>query len=81
MVAGEIIFLVQESPERGYEARALGHAIFTEADGLQSLKEQLRDAVRCHFDDGERPAVIRLHMARKRSSQCETGLLGPWLRA
>ena len=51
----EIIFLVEESPEGGYEARALGHAIFTEADSFEELKERVRDAVRCHFDEGERP--------------------------
>ncbi len=61
MAAGEIIFLVQPSPEGGYEARALGHAIFTEADTLEELKARVRDAVRCHFDEDERPAIIRLH--------------------
>ena len=61
----EIIFLVEESPEGGYEARALGHAIFTEAESFEELKERVRDAVRCHFDEGERPAVIRLHMLRE----------------
>ena len=55
----EIIFLVEESPEGGYEARALGHAIFTEADSFEEFKERVRDAVRCHFDEGKRPAVIR----------------------
>ncbi len=63
-MAGEIIFLVQEFPEGGYEARALGHAVFAEADDLQSLKEELRDAVPCHFDEGEREAVIRMHVVR-----------------
>jgi hypothetical protein len=28
----EIIFLVEEAPEGGYTARALGYSIFTEAD-------------------------------------------------
>lgn len=63
--ANEIIFLVEESVEGGYEARALGHAIFTEADDLASLKEQIRDAVHCHFDEEERPALIRLHLVRE----------------
>lgn len=61
----EIIFLVEESPEGGYEARALGHAIFTEADSFEELKKQVRDAVQCHFDEDERPAVIRLHLVRE----------------
>ena len=47
----EIIFSVQESPEGGYEARALGHDIFTQADTMDELKLNVRDAVRCHFDD------------------------------
>ncbi len=61
----EIVFVVEESPEGGYEARALGHAIFTEADTFEELRDKVRDAVRCHFDDEERPAVIRLHMVKE----------------
>ncbi|HEY0405996.1 MAG TPA: hypothetical protein VGC89_09735 [Pyrinomonadaceae bacterium] len=49
----EIIFLVEDAPEGGYTARALGVSIFTEADDLESLREQARDAVRCHFDEGQ----------------------------
>jgi hypothetical protein len=58
----EIIFAVEESPEGGYEARALGHSIFTQADSMEELREMVRDAVRCHFDSDSIPAVIRLHL-------------------
>lgn len=61
----EIIFLVQESLEGGFEARALSASIYTEADTLGELKELLRDAVSCHFDEDERPKLIRLHYARQ----------------
>ncbi|HYN83657.1 MAG TPA: hypothetical protein VER32_00270 [Pyrinomonadaceae bacterium] len=61
----EFIFLVEEPPEGGYTARALGVSIFTEADDLDSLREQVRDAVRCHFDEGAGPRVIRLHFVRE----------------
>jgi hypothetical protein len=57
--SSEIIFEVEESREGGYEARALGHPIFTEAEGMEELKVALRDAVRCHFDDAERPRIVR----------------------
>jgi len=60
----EIIFNVEESPEGGLEARALGHSIYTQADDLESLKEAVRDAVGCHFEEAEKPKVIRLHMVR-----------------
>ena len=60
----EVVFLVEESPEGGYEARALGHSIFTEADTLQELRRAAVDAVRCHFDDAEMPRVIRLHLVK-----------------
>lgn len=56
----ELIFIVEEAPEGGYTARALGESIFTEADNLTELQEQVRDAVLCHFDDDEaRPKSIR----------------------
>ena len=60
----EIIFSVQESPEGGYEARALGHSIFTQADTFEELKRNVREAVQCHFDDGTAPPVIRLHTVK-----------------
>ena len=60
----EIIFSVSESPEGGYEARALGHDIFSEADTLDELRAAIRDAVRCHFEEHSRPAVIRLHVVK-----------------
>jgi hypothetical protein len=55
----EIIFSVQKSPEGGYEARALGYSIFTQADTKDELELNVRDAVRCHFDDGEPLPAIR----------------------
>lgn len=54
----EIIFLIENSPEGGYEAKAIGHSIYTEADTLDELREMLRDAVACHFDEDERPQII-----------------------
>ncbi len=64
MAQSEIIFSIQESPEGGFEARALGHSIFSQADSLDELKSMLRDAVACHFADGDRPSVIRLHLVK-----------------
>jgi hypothetical protein len=64
MPASEIIFAVSESPEGGYEARGLGYGIYTEADTWEELKEMVRDAVRCHFDEKEGPDVIRIHLVR-----------------
>jgi hypothetical protein len=63
-VVSEIIFVVEDAPEGGFSARALGVSIFTEADTLAELHAQVRDAVRCHFDEAEAPKVIRLHFVR-----------------
>jgi dephospho-CoA kinase len=60
----EIVFLVEEAPEGGYTARALGESIFTEADSLAQLHTVVRDAVRCHFDEDRLPKLIRLHHVR-----------------
>ncbi len=61
----EIIFVINEDPEGGYTAKALGHSIFTEADDLPLLHEHIRDAVRCHFEEAERPKVIRIHQVKE----------------
>jgi hypothetical protein len=57
----ELIFMVEEAPEGGYTAHTLGESIFTDAEDLASLHEQVRDAVRCHFEIGQQPKLIRLH--------------------
>jgi hypothetical protein len=62
----EIIFLVEDAPEGGYTARALGESVFTEADRPEDLTEMVRDAVRCHFEEAEMPALIRLHYVREK---------------
>ena len=64
MPQSEMVFQVWESPEGGYEARAVGHSIFTEAVDWKHLKFMLRDAVLCHFDQGEAPQSIRIHMVQ-----------------
>lgn len=61
----EIIFYIEESLEGGYEAKALGYSIFTDGDTLEELKENIRDAVHCHFDDNDMPQVIKLHYVRE----------------
>ena len=60
----ELVFLIEEAPEGGYIARALGASIVTEADDLPALREAIRDAVHCQFDGPDAPSAIRLHFVR-----------------
>jgi hypothetical protein len=60
----EIIFLVEDSNEGGYEAKALGHPIFTEAEDMNELRNNIKDAVKCHFEENDIPSIIRLHYMR-----------------
>ena len=60
----EIIFLVQDAPEGGYTARALGQSIFTQAETLDELRNNIREAVSVHFEEATTPPVIRLHYVR-----------------
>ena len=60
----EIVFTVEEDPDGGFSAKAVGASIFTQGDEIDDLKENVRDAVRCHFEDSARPAMIRLHWVR-----------------
>ena len=52
-------------PRGGFTARALEESIFTEADDIDGLHVNVRDAVRCHFDDDKVPRIIRLHFVRE----------------
>lgn len=65
MMGTELIFLIEEAPETGYTAKALGESIFTEADTLDELKTMIKDAVKCHFEEGKAPKIIRLHFVKE----------------
>ncbi len=62
----EVIFLVEDAPEGGYTAKAVGAAIFTQAKDLDELQERVRDAVRCHFDEDSAPKLIRMRRSLSR---------------
>lgn len=57
----EIIFLVEEDFEGGYNARALSESIFTQGGSLEELRANIREAVDCHYESANKPKVIRLH--------------------
>jgi len=62
----EIIFMVEEDPGGGYNAKALYYSIFTEGESLEELKANIKDAIKCHFDKEEDiPRIIRLHIVRE----------------
>lgn len=60
----ELVFLVEEAPEGGYTARALGESIFTQAETWEKLNYAIREATLCHFEEGMAPKVLRLHFVR-----------------
>lgn len=61
----EIIFEVTEADEGGYVASALGHGIHTQAETQEELRQRVREAVDCYFDDpATAPRIIRLHFVR-----------------
>jgi hypothetical protein len=60
----EIIFIVEESPETGFEAKALGYSIFTEGETMEELKKNIREAIQCHFET-DPPKIVRLHYIKE----------------
>jgi hypothetical protein len=54
----EILFLVEDDPDGGYTASALGQSIFTQADDMETLRVMIRDAVHCHFPGEEKSHKI-----------------------
>jgi len=61
----EIIFMIQDSLDGGFEAKAVGYSIFTEAETMDELKENIIEAVDCHFEEGTKPKLIRLHYVKE----------------
>jgi predicted RNase H-like HicB family nuclease len=65
ILMSELIFLVEEASEGGYTARSVGASIFTEGDTLDELRKNVREAVDCHFENGDAPTVVRLHIVHE----------------
>ena len=66
MIVPEIVFLVEEDPEGGYTAKALGYSIFTQGETLDEIKTNIQDALACHFDKKDYiPSVVRLHIVKE----------------
>jgi predicted RNase H-like HicB family nuclease len=61
----EIIFIVEDALEGGFTAKALGESIFTEAETIEELRLNVKEAVECHFDEDKMPKLIRLHMVKE----------------
>ena len=61
----EIIFLVEEDIEGGYIAKALGESIITQGETLEELKKNIKDALNCHFEENQKPKIIRLHIVKE----------------
>ncbi len=55
-----LVFQVDEDPDGGDTARAVGASIFTEADTLEYLRDAIRDAVARHEGLGRDEPVKRL---------------------
>jgi hypothetical protein len=60
MAETEIVFSVKQCPEGGYEARAVGHSIFTQSETIAELEANVKDAVACHFAERKTLPTIRL---------------------
>jgi len=62
----EIIFqVVEDEVDGGFSASALGFGIHTEAETLDELRLNIREAIVCHFDEKiELPQVVRLHFVK-----------------
>jgi predicted RNase H-like HicB family nuclease len=62
----EIIFTVERDEESGWlvaswDAPGQGGGITTQGKDLQELERNLREAVNCHFENGQAPDQVRLH--------------------
>jgi len=62
----ELIFVIEEDPEGGYNAEAMGVSIITQGDTIEELKKNIIDAIKCHFDDESQiPQIIKLHYIKE----------------
>ena len=66
MKRAELIFLVEEDPEGGFSAKAIGESIFTQGETIEEIKTNIKGAIACHYERKEDiPACIRLHIVHE----------------
>ncbi|MGC2160882.1 MAG: 2-phospho-L-lactate guanylyltransferase [Silvibacterium sp.] len=59
------MFEIRDADEGGFFARALGYAIFTEAETWEELRTNVLEAVALHFEDvRERPRLVQMHYGK-----------------
>ncbi len=61
----EIVFIVEESPDGGYFAKAVDHSIVSQGETIEELRSMIADAVRCHFVEEEMPDYVHMHVTRE----------------
>jgi predicted RNase H-like HicB family nuclease len=61
----EVLFIVEEALDGGYTAKAQEEGIFTEAETLEGIRSNVKEAVECHFDPDKMPKLIRLHFVKE----------------
>ena len=60
-----MVFEIRDAEDGGYCARALGHAIFTEAETWEELRANVLEATSLHFEDTPaRPRLVQLHYVK-----------------
>jgi predicted RNase H-like HicB family nuclease len=72
----EVLFIIEEAEEGGFVARGVGVGIITEGDTLDELRANVREAVECHFDEGQSPRIVRLPLPRCGSNWNAAGNFG-----
>jgi len=76
-MAREIIFLVREGPTGGYFAKSLDYPIFTQGESIEGLKQNIKDALSCHFEREEEILKIIPHRNFKKRADWGAFPLNP----
>ena len=66
----EIFFIIEDEPEGGYTAHALGHSIITQGETIEDIKKNINEAVSCHFDEGSGPYLVHMRFVHEESFTC-----------
>lgn len=59
------LFIVREDPEGGYTAHSTQYSIHTQGDTWEELIFNIKEAILCHFEEGEAPASFTLHTVKR----------------
>ncbi len=61
----QLLFFVSQDSDGTYVAKAPKHSIYTQGETWEELIANIKEAIQCHFEEGEAPVSFAWQMVKR----------------